>query len=303
MLSPMKSDLILPSFAKINLILRVLGKRTDGYHEIFTVFQAVSLHDELAFSHSSDISIVCSDRSIPTGESNLIYRAVQALKRYSGKDGGVRVTLTKNIPSPGGLGGGSSNAAVALIGTARLWELEVSVEELARIGGEIGADVPFFFFGGTAVGTGTGTEVESLPDISSDKILIVSPKIEVSTAQAYRAMSARDLTKKSLNRILKNYRKEAEALYKGHFELLNDFETVIFDSYPEIKNTADILKDSGANAVSLSGSGPSVFGFFEDTVGLEAAQSRFREFENVVCFPVRTISSKTYRDRLGLVPG
>ena len=142
----------LPSFAKINWSLRVLGKRSDGYHELCTVFQTVSLCDRIEIEESPTLSLTCSDTRIPITSENLILKAAEMLRAAAGIDRGARIHLDKRIPSPGGLGGGSSNAAVALIGLSRLWNID-STEILPRIGAELGADVPFFLYGGTAIGT------------------------------------------------------------------------------------------------------------------------------------------------------
>jgi 4-diphosphocytidyl-2-C-methyl-D-erythritol kinase len=151
----------LPSFAKINLSLRILGRRPDGYHEIDTVLQTVSLHDDLIFSSRTDDLVVlkCDSREIPTDNSNLVMRAALAL-RESGKDlPGVDIALTKRIPAKGGLGGGSSNAAVALLALKHLWKIDLDKNQLLRIAGSLGSDVPFFLMGGLAHGVGTGKDV------------------------------------------------------------------------------------------------------------------------------------------------
>src|SRR4051794_30813583 len=150
----------LPSFAKINWTLRVLGKRDDGYHELYTVFQTVSLHDTLEFEESDEVTLTCDEGAVPTDERNLVLRAAAALRERSGCSTGARINLSKRIPAPGGLGGGSSNAAVALVGLRRLWGLRASDADLHQILASIGSDVPFFLHGGTAVGTGRGEIIE-----------------------------------------------------------------------------------------------------------------------------------------------
>src|SRR5262245_24486181 len=147
----MSSAFSLPSFAKINWFLRVLGKRPDGYHELCTLFQTISLCDVIHFAESDALRLTCGDPGIPTDDQNLIIKAVHALSALTGKTRGAEIHLEKRIPSPGGLGGGSSNAAVALIGLARLWEIHLKTPELLRIAAQLGSDVPFFLYGGTAI--------------------------------------------------------------------------------------------------------------------------------------------------------
>ena len=155
----------LPSFAKINWFLRVLGKREDNYHEICTVFQTVSLSDKLEFEEGDEISFTCNDGAIPVNSDNLIVRSAKLLRETFNIEAGAKIHLEKNIPFPGGLGGGSSNAAITIMGLAKLWRLKVSGEELAKLSSKIGADVPFFFYGGTALGTGLGTEISESENV------------------------------------------------------------------------------------------------------------------------------------------
>ena len=192
----MKAPFSLPSFAKINWTLRVLGKRFDGFHELCTVFQTVSLHDTLDFEESERLELTCDDPNVPVDGSNLILRAAAALESHFQKPVTGKVHLTKRIPSPGGLGGGSSNAAAALIGFSELCGLgPISEEESYKIVAGLGADVPFFLSGGTAVGTGRGDLISPLGrDIEAENLLIVTPGVNVSTARAFAALNARTLT-------------------------------------------------------------------------------------------------------------
>ncbi len=238
------SDFTLPSFAKINWHLRVLGKRPDDYHEVSTVLQTISLHDELTFSGRSDdqLLLTCNDETIPTDDSNLIIRAARALKNRFQLKLGANLNLIKRIPAQGGLGGASSNAAVALLGLGRLWQIEVAISDLVRIGSDIGADVPFFFVGGYLV--------------------IVFPNASVSTAAAYRAMDAASLTTFDSVSILASSFAEPNLNDSDQWTLQNDFEPVIFEIEPEIKRAKNALLESGARNALLAGSGSSVFGIF-----------------------------------------
>ena len=189
--------LTVPAFAKINLGLRVLGRRPDGYHEISTVFQTISLHDTLTFETApgGQLELVCTDTEIPSDETNLVLRAASALRERFGVTSGARVGLEKVIPAGGGLGGGSSDAAITLAALATLWGVETDAGELAEIGSRLGADVPFFLTGGTALGTGTGTDIRPLADAPKMHLCVVTPDVRVSTAEAYGALGAHALTK------------------------------------------------------------------------------------------------------------
>jgi 4-diphosphocytidyl-2-C-methyl-D-erythritol kinase len=288
----------LPAFAKINWFLHILGKRDDGYHEISTVFQTVSLHDVLTFSESKEIKLTCSLPQIPTDESNLIVRAALKLKERFGIEKGAQIHLEKRIPSPGGLGGGSSDAAITLLGLAKLWKLEINFEELCKIGAELGSDVPFFFFGGTACGTGRGTEITPIEEIEEKFLLIVTPQIDVPTAEAFGRLNAPRLTNFSPKSILKICRNEAEKRDLRQSDLVNDFEAVVFEIEPEIERVRKRLLETGAGIARMSGSGASVFGIFDNE---ETRQATLKALENEVSwrkFAVATVSREMYRETL-----
>lgn len=288
----------LPSFAKINLLLRVLGKRPDGFHEICTIFQTVSLCDHLTFSAAKKISLTCSNGKIPTGEKNLIVKAARLLSETFDIDKGAKIHLEKNIPAPGGLGGGSSNAAIALLGLAKLWQLEIDFENLCAIGTKLGSDVPFFFYGGTALGTGRGTEIFSLEDFRKDSILIVTPNVDISTAAAFARLNASDLTKKGSKSILQICRDEVSSLFLRQSKLKNDFERVIFEMEPETSQVKEKLFSLGAKRALLSGSGASVFAFFETDEQRQSAVDALHSEQNWRVFPVTTVSRLAYQNSL-----
>ncbi len=290
----------LPSFAKINWLLRILGKRNDDFHEICTVFQMVSLHDKLSFSRCDEIILTCSDKQIPTNEENLIVKAALELKRKFNFNGGAKIFLEKNIPAPGGLGGGSSNAAVALFGLIKLWEIEVDFGELVQISEKLGSDIPFFLSGGTVLGTGRGTDISQLNDISEKHILIVTPNVKISTAEAFARINAPRLTNKTPKSILKLCRDEAQALDLRQSLLINDFEKTIFCIEPEIERVKEKLLDLKAEQALLSGSGASVFALFNDEDRLQKAFDALNIEQNWRKFIVRTISRQEYRDLLKL---
>src|SRR2546429_4092526 len=193
------SEVRIPAFAKINLRLDVLGKRADGFHELRTIFQTISLHDELRLraSRSDGVALtieVIQPLSAEPVERNLVYRAVDALRRELSIRGGVELRLKKTIPAGRGLGGGSSDAAAALLGYLRLTRKKLAAARLMEMAASLGADVPFFLLGGRALGTNKGDEIYPLPDIPKSQILVVSPKdIYVPTPDAYRWLEAKPL--------------------------------------------------------------------------------------------------------------
>jgi len=288
----------LPSFAKINWTLRILGKRDDGFHELFTVFQTVSLHDSVHFSESDYLTLTCDDPNVPIDDRNLIIRSAQALQKTAGKDIGARIHLEKRIPSPGGLGGGSSNAAVALIGLSRLWAIQQTDAELQGIATELGSDVPFFLHGGTAVGTGRGEIIASIDDKDEALMLIVTPGFAVSTNEAFARLNSPTLTGQTLDRILRDCRFDAESLDLHRSELINDFEESVFDAYPEIRRVKETLLELGAVNAAMSGSGASVFAIFDKTETRQAALQALDHESTWRKFAVATISRSEYWEAL-----
>lgn len=299
-LYPNSVVLTVPSYAKVNLYLRVLGKREDGYHDIFTIFQTVSLHDELKFEDAVSLELKCDDPDVPSGEKNLIIRAADGLKAEFGVCKGAKITLMKNIPMGGGLGGGSSNAAATLVGLTRLWELDANIGRLKRIGATLGSDVPFFLEGGTAAAFGRGTEVETIADFHSDFLLIVTPDVHLSTAAAYASVNAQNLTNEETNRILRVCRLEAGSSDFFLEKARNDFEETVFTEHPEIARVKRTLIGSNARLVLMSGSGASVFAIFDNEYTRQTAMKALDKEINWRRFAVAAISRDEYRARVGL---
>lgn len=298
----MSADKIqVPAFAKINLGLRVHGRRADGYHEISTVFQTVTLHDTLTFQATADqsLELVCSDSSIPTDESNLVIRAASALRERFGVSRGARVELEKVIPAGGGLGGGSADAAVALAALAILWGVETNAGELAEVGTRLGADVPFFLTGGTALGTGTGTEIRPLGDAPKMDLVIVAPGVQVSTAEAYSALGAPALTKAEPLVNLSVSRTEADFPDSLCDVWSNDFEAVVVRLYPELGRARARLYGTGARRVMLSGSGSSLFGVFESKKEAARARESLEVERGWQVFACETLTRAEYLAALG----
>jgi 4-diphosphocytidyl-2-C-methyl-D-erythritol kinase len=291
----------LPSFAKINWRLRVLGRRPDGYHELRTVFQTVTLHDRLTFDARDDRRLLLTSDSpeIPLDERNLVLRAAAALRSARGIERGASIHLEKSIPVEAGLGGGSSNAAVTLLGLARLWEVDTSLAELKAIGTKLGADVPFFFTGGTALGTGLGTEITPLDDVAAEYLLIVKPEAKVSTAEAYGALNSPALTKAGGDIILSISRADEQFTDSHPIALHNDFEPVVFLLKPEIERARDALLGVGARSALLAGSGSSVFGVFDKRETRERAADALKGEGRWRIFPCAALARTRYLSALG----
>jgi 4-diphosphocytidyl-2-C-methyl-D-erythritol kinase len=285
------------SFAKVNLALAVVGKRADGYHEIRTVFQTIDLHDELEIRPSANLELACPDLPGLAREENTVWRAAAALVRAAGPVSGAHVTVKKRIPAGAGLGGGSSNAAAALLGLCRFWNLSVPADELHGIAGTIGSDVPFFLRGGTALGIGRGEEIFPLPEVRPTHIVVVYPGIHIATGAAYESLSLLLTSRQTVPNIQSFCGQLADAS-GGVAGIFNDFETSILPAYPAIREAKDFLSERGAAATLLSGSGSSVFGFFSDEESALAASRIGNERESWRVFPAKTLSRAQYLQSL-----
>lgn len=292
------NSLELKSFCKINWNLYVLGKRGDGFHELCTIFQTVSLHDKLTFAEDETLSLTCNDEKIPTDETNLIIKAAKLLQENFDVSKGAKIHLEKNIPFPGGLGGGSSNAAIALLGLAKLWNLKIKFSDLLEFAKILGSDVPFFLYGGTAFGSGRGTEIFPIEQIEEKHILIVTPNVSVSTADAFKKLNATYLTNDESKSILQIRRNEAFEFDLRHSSLKNDFESSVFEFAPEIKRVKETLLNLGATKAMLSGSGASVFGLFDTEETRQTTQKALEVEKDWRSFAVATVSRERYREHL-----
>ena len=299
-------EITVPSFAKINWRLCVIGRRTDNYHELSTVFQTITLHDELRFilSDHEKLNLTSNTHEVPLDESNLILRAARLLREKFRVRKGAKIHLTKRIPAGGGLGGGSSNAAVTLLALALLWDIELERrEDFVELGKRIGADVPFFFTGGTALGTGMGTEITALEDVRVDDLLVVTPCVRVSTAEAYKSLNARALTLTESAAILSVSRATAQFHDSLPEALHNDFEPVVFGLEPEIARAKESLMKRGALGALLSGSGSSVFGIFENAEAKLLVQESLKNEPGWQIFSCATLAREEYLMALGECAG
>lgn len=289
----------LPSFAKINWFLKVFGKRGDGFHEICTAFQTISLHDTIGFESAPDLTVSSSDPALPSGEGNLAFEAISLLRAKTGCDRGANISIEKRIPFPGGLGGGSSNAATALLGYCLLCGIEPVDGMLVEIASELGSDVPFFLVGGTALGTGRGTDIEPLPDSPPRPLLVCTPDIDVPTPKAYELLGRDRLTSGSAETNLIVCRELADKPVSGKQGLVNDFEEAVYKLAPQTRVLREKLEESGALEARLSGSGASVFGIFDNDEERRRARSGLSEFDGLRVSSAETISRPEFRNALG----
>jgi 4-diphosphocytidyl-2-C-methyl-D-erythritol kinase len=298
-----QSQLTIPAFAKINWNLRVLGKRADGYHQIDTFLQTTSLHDTLTLSATDDneIRLICDDRSIPSDETNLVWRAAAALRERYSINHGVKIRLEKRIPSEAGLGGGSSDAAATLIALAQLWGIETSASDLVGIAEDLGSDVPFFLHGGTARARGRGELIEPLSNVPEEQLVVIKPNASVSTAKAYNSLNSAALTSSDAKPILFRSQASDDSASFDQNALHNDFETTVFQFEPEIERAKNALLKSGACAAKLSGSGSAVFGIFENQDAQERAIQAIELETGWRAFPCKTVGRSQYRRAFGPV--
>lgn len=267
------------AFAKVNLTLEVLNKRPDGFHNLRTIFQTISLADTLEFdawrTRKLRVEIDCN---VPVAGENIIVRATHAVLRELDLTAAVRCRLTKRIPMGAGLGGGSSDAAAVLLTLPAMWQRTIARERLMEIGASLGSDVPFFLLGGTALGLGRGTELYPLPDLKPLPLLLVGTGVHVSTADAY-AMLQRSKQETATAGISPTERL-AQALAAGEdwSELpMNDFETAVFTQRPELHEARERLVTLGARTARMTGSGSAIFGVFASSAERDQAAQRWAD--------------------------
>jgi len=250
--------------AKVNLHLQVLGRRSDGYHEVRTIFAAVGVWDELSFENAPAgvlELIVEPEGVVPVGDDNLVVRAARLLAEHIGVNRGARMRVRKGIPVAGGLGGGSSDAAAALAGLARLWTGHEVPEELETLAAELGADVPFFLVGGVAWGVGRGSEVTALPDLPRWWLVLVPGSEPIPTAEVYRALDVSVLDGEAESEI---YRWVIEGGELPLGSCRNDLQPTVVKRWPEVGRRLERVHDTQPLLALLSGSGGTVFGLYQD---------------------------------------
>ncbi len=267
------------ALAKINLDLRVLHKRPDGYHELRTVYQTISLADRLEIEYAparrTSVALVCT----PEIPGNLAERAARLVMEAMRLAGRVSMRLEKRIPMGAGLGGGSSDAAAVLLTLPLLAGRRLEAGILLRLAGELGSDVPLFLFGGTVLGVGRGSEVYPLPDLPRARGLLVIPPVHVSTATAYGRLG-RQLTNEAAGNIINSFQsciwRAGVGVSGAAGPLLetNDFESVVFREHPGLNTIKTKLKKAGAARAMMTGSGSAIYGLFDTREKLDAARAR-----------------------------
>ena len=289
----------LKSFAKINLGLEVLGVREDGYHELRTIFQTIDLHDDVELRLAArDVTVSCDHPSVPSGADNLAWKAASDLRRFAKRKDGVEIRITKRIPVAGGLGGGSSNAAAVLMGLDRLWRLGLGPAGLHPLARRLGADVPFFLMGGTALGLGRGDEVYPLRDQVQAHVVVADPGRPLSTAAVFRRLDRSLTPRANSHRIFRFVSRHLEGEGPSFPLLANDLEKAALEEAPDLAGQVGrirvILVREGAVSALLSGSGSSFFGLFDDAQRARRAHAAL-EAEGFTAFRGRTLSLDRYR--------
>ena len=289
------NELKLRSPAKINLYLEITGKRPDGYHLLETIFQEVDLYDEIYIEKksTSGITLTSNSKDIPCDDGNLVYRASEAFFKVAPIQAGVRIHIEKRIPVAGGMGGGSSNAASALAGLQKLFGIELERSLLHSIARSLGADVPFFLHGGTALGKGIGDELEPILCQKAFHILLVNPNFKIATADVYKGLKL-DLTavKSGISLIRCALGDGSSSLVAKH--LFNRLEDVVFLKFPELKKIKDSLIRLGAAGALLSGSGSTLFALTDSLEKAVKLQERVKanfDFWTHVCKTVPRLTA------------
>ena len=264
----------------------ILNRRDDGFHNVETLYIPVSLYDELNIEEDEDIFLQTDNRDIPVDERNTVYKAAELLKTKFDVKYGCRIFLKKNIPYGAGLGGGSSNAAFALAGLNRLWNLNLNSDQLSEIALEIGSDVPFFLLNRPAVGKGRGEILEPVDFNLKFKALLIYPNISVNTGKVYNKVRI-DLTNKEKNVTFFTKIGELQELVALK-ELKNHLEPIVFREYPQLKLIKNDLYNDGAVFSIMSGSGSTIFGLFNENKDLSKIKRKYAENNRV--FEVKPIN-------------
>ncbi|MCZ0755777.1 4-(cytidine 5'-diphospho)-2-C-methyl-D-erythritol kinase [Anoxybacillus sp. J5B_2022] len=287
--------LLVKAPAKINLSLDVLHKRPDGYHEVKMVMTTIDLADriELVPLASDAIKIVSHNRFVPDDHRNLAYQAAKLLKETFGIRKGVAISITKTIPVAAGLAGGSSDAAATLRGLNKLWQLGLTLDELAELGAKIGSDVSFCVYGGTALATGRGEKIEHIPAPPPCWVILAKPTIGVSTADVYRNLNLQRIIHPDVDGMV-------QAIKDRDYERIcslvgNALEDVTLRMHPEVAHIKEQMKRFGADAVLMSGSGPTVFGLVQYDSRLQRIYNGLRGFCDQV-FAVRLLGERNSLD-------
>jgi 4-diphosphocytidyl-2-C-methyl-D-erythritol kinase len=286
------NSISLKSRAKINLSIDVIGKREDGYHIVEMIMQTIDLYDDIKLKEleEDNITIKSECSYIPLNEDNIVYKAAKLIKEKMDIKKGIEIFIKKNIPVAAGMAGGSSNAAAVLVGLNELWELGLSKDELRDLGLKLGADVPFCIEGGTALAEGIGEKLTYIKGINKDvNILVCKPDIFVSTKEVYQSLDIKNIEKRPDNKLLIEKLKNDDIVSVSN-NMVNVLEEVTSKKYSDIKVIENIIAKNGAMGTMMSGSGPTVFGFFDNEE--KAKRARVELLENYSQVYVVTSSEK-----------
>lgn len=269
------------SYGKVNLSLDVLYKRNDGYHEIDTIMQQISLKDIISIENISgeDIRIKSNKSELPLDSNNLVYKAWNQIKKKTDIERGVSINIQKEIPISAGLAGGSSNAAATLRGLNTLWDLKLSDDDLYAIALKIGADVPFCLMGGTAHAKGIGEKLTKLKSFKNKHILIFNPGIQISTACVYEGLRPSESKRIDIKKMIDYI--EDDDLINVSKNMKNIMEKTVIKKHPIIRWIKDEMNDFGALGSLMSGSGSTVFGLFDDVDKLKYCKSKLERLEGI----------------------
>lgn len=281
--------ILLRAYAKINIGLNIISSRSDGYHNIETIFQQIDLFDKIVLrkNHINQIRIQSDNGKVPKNKNNICYKAAKLIQYATGIRTGVNIEIEKRIPIGSGLGGGSSNAATVLKGLDQLWQLQLTNEDLHRFAVGLGADVPFFLTGGTALATGIGEKLESLVLPFDFYCVIIYPNIEISSTWAYKNFNF-NLTKTKkcikLSHIFSNRIRTSNIKYLIH----NDLEEVVFKQYPLLREIKQLLYRKGAFFACMSGSGSTIYGLFKNYSDVVVMRSILKPYQIILAKPMIT---------------
>lgn len=287
----MHDTLFLRSHAKINFYLDVLNKRADGFNDIETIFQTVSLCDRLTLRDAeSGLNLSCDDPGLAQEADNLVLKAGRALLAHAGRDFGAEMRLEKRIPVAAGLAGGSGDAAAALVGLNALWRLGLDDETLSRIALTLGSDVPYCLRGGTALATGRGELLEALPEVPKTWLVLVHPPVGVSAGWVYTHPRLERSKEAPTAGRTPRFARALEALARGDFAaaVFNRMEPVVFEAHPSLAALKRHLLDLGASAAAMSGSGSTIFGVFASETAARAAAEAIADVRVTVAHTVAT---------------
>jgi len=254
-----ENQIIVNAYAKLNLSIDVLGKRSDGYHQVSMLMQSISLHDEVSIYPSNGLTVECNNAAVPSGPDNLAYKAAELLKRETNYEGGARIVINKNIPVAAGLAGGSSDAAAVMLALNNLWGLRLTIGRLGHLAGRLGSDIPFCLLGGTCLATERGERLTLLPPAPHFWLVLAKPDFGVPTAQVYDNFDPQKVQKRPNNRVA------VKAIEAGDRELLlqgmeNVLESSTFRLYPQVEEIKELMYRYGVEKAMMCGSGPTVFG-------------------------------------------